>query len=509
MGMVTALAHSVGELSLLVSVFTSPDFSMGGRGEGGVSLSVALCLALVVSISSSHRRSPLEIVLRRSPSPLLTLVSVLMLMLAGCLAVWWLYGHRNDLAMLATGVLGTLLAVYAWNMKQSNRCLEAKLQEVCELSEQRDSVTGLWNHYAVYSRLEQMVCSAAEQGYPLSVIRLDVDRFALYNVTHGPAAGNELLRQVAHVVTSLLPADAVVGRYDADELLIGLPRSEREQAIDTAHRLREEMLRTVQAEAGTDRAIPVSVSLGVACFPCDATDVRELLSVAEHALVLAKRNGQGVASMNTSWSNRYAVYENGTFSALEALVVAIDNKDHYTRQHSEDVTEYAQWIAEELGMSDEQRRLLCLAGLLHDVGKIGIPDEVLMKPCALTAAEYELVKYHSLLGEAMLSTLPDREQIAPIVRAHHERWDGKGYPDGLRGEEIPLLARALAVADAFSAMTTDRPYRRGMDWQSAIAELERQRGKQFDPDMVDAFTRIARRRFAGEPETASDQPLAA
>jgi putative nucleotidyltransferase with HDIG domain len=191
------------------------------------------------------------------------------------------------------------------------------------------------------------------------------------------------------------------------------------------------------------------------------------------------------------------------------MITAIDHKDHYTRRHSEEVTEYALWIAEELGLSEEQKHALRLGGLLHDVGKIGIPDSVLLKPGLLTAEEYEAMKQHTVLGAVMLAALPEMEKIVPLARSHHERWDGQGYPDGLAGEQIPLLARILAVADAFSAMTTDRPYRKGMDVPAALTELQRHRGTQFDPAIVDVFVAAVQKRIESGVMEKKKLPLAA
>ena len=190
-----------------------------------------------------------------------------------------------------------------------------------------------------------------------------------------------------------------------------------------------------------------------------------------------------------------------SYGFLDCLVTAVDNKDAYTRRHSEDVTDYALWIAEEIGLSQSSMRairiggLLHVGGLLHDVGKIGVPDEILRKPGKLTDDEFEIIQQHPVIGALIVSGVPGMQFIVEIVRSHHERWDGRGYPDGLSGENIPLLGRIVAVADAFSAMTTTRPYRRGMDWNDAFAENEKHRGAQFDPTLAAAFLRVARQRL--------------
>jgi HD-GYP domain-containing protein (c-di-GMP phosphodiesterase class II) len=180
----------------------------------------------------------------------------------------------------------------------------------------------------------------------------------------------------------------------------------------------------------------------------------------------------------------------------------VDKRDRYTRRHSEDVTEYSLMIAEELGLSEDTTRTLRLAGLLHDLGKIGIPDAILRKPGRLTDEEHEVMKQHPVLGWLIVSAIPNLSETLPAIRHHHERYDGRGYPDGLAGEEIPLLGRLMAVADAFSAMTTDRPYRKGMPYADAVSELRRGRGTQWDPEYVDAFLRALGNRSTIAPDDA-------
>jgi putative nucleotidyltransferase with HDIG domain len=199
-----------------------------------------------------------------------------------------------------------------------------------------------------------------------------------------------------------------------------------------------------------------------------------------------------------------ALRTEGSFDVLDAMVTAVDNKDRYTRHHSEDVTEYALWIAEELGYSEGTQRVIRIGGLLHDVGKIGVPEDILRKPGKLSDEEYETMKRHTQLGTLIVGGVAGMESIIDIVRSHHERWDGKGYPDGLAGEDIPLLGRLLAVADAFSAMTTDRPYRRGLPWEVALSEIRKNIGTQFDPEMAKAFLATAakgRRAMARHPDS--------
>jgi HD-GYP domain-containing protein (c-di-GMP phosphodiesterase class II) len=175
------------------------------------------------------------------------------------------------------------------------------------------------------------------------------------------------------------------------------------------------------------------------------------------------------------------------FDVLQGLVLAVDTKDRYTKRHSDDVARYAVFLAQRLGLEPEFIRTIHTAGLLHDVGKIGIPDSILRKPGKLTSDEFDVVKQHVALGDMIVRDLADIDMIRSGIRHHHERWDGDGYLDRLAGESIPLIARILAVGDAFSAMTTTRPYRKALDIREALTRLGDAAGSQLDEDLVRAF----------------------
>jgi putative nucleotidyltransferase with HDIG domain len=224
----------------------------------------------------------------------------------------------------------------------------------------------------------------------------------------------------------------------------------------------------------------------------DRRDKDELIREADLALITAKRTDQQVAihtdDMHIEADATTAEDAHHTQTLANALALAVDAKDSYTRSHCQTVSQLCVVIATELGVDAEQLTRIRLAGLLHDVGKIGIPDSILHKPSALTDDEYEQMKSHSLLGAAILEAADMRVE-ATWVRHHHERIDGAGYPDGLTGSEIPVESRIILVADAFEAMTSDRPYRIAPGPSYAIDELRRHSGTQFDPDIVEALVR--------------------
>ena len=223
----------------------------------------------------------------------------------------------------------------------------------------------------------------------------------------------------------------------------------------------------------------------------------DLLSAAAVALAEAKASGgDSVQVASVGEEDRVVA---GSFDVLQGLVIAVDTKDRYTKRHSEDVARYAVFLAQRMGLDDETQRTIQLAGLLHDIGKIGIPDVVLRKPSKLTDDEFAMFKQHVALGDAIVRDVPNVELVRAGIRHHHERWDGDGYLDGLEGETIPLIGRILAVADAFSAMTTTRPYRKALSLTEALKRLGDAAGTQLQEELVTEF-------ISGI-ETAVDAPL--
>ena len=231
------------------------------------------------------------------------------------------------------------------------------------------------------------------------------------------------------------------------------------------------------------------MSYGIATFPFDGASPSEILAAADANLYRSKRQGGDfITASGSSDTSRPAAV--GTFSVLDGLVTTVDKKDHYTRQHSDNVTEHTLALAAKMGLSLETQRSLRVAALLHDVGKLGVPDRILRKPAGLTDGEFETIKTHVTLGELIIQGIPNQQEVLSAVTTHHERFDGKGYPKGLAGTQIPLLGRILAVTDAYSAMTVDRPYRKALSAGEAKAELKRVAGTQLDPKIVEVFLEV-------------------
>lgn len=348
-----------------------------------------------------------------------------------------------------------------------------------------DALTQLANHRSLLDSLSREVEVSVRSGRPLAVLMMDIDGFKLFNDTYGHALGDEALKLVAGVLRKVSDGDAIAGRYGGDEFLVVLPGADKAAAKALAERVAA-AVGEIEFRAGKGTRVPISLSLGLASFPEDAESKDSLLVLADAAMYEAKRLGGAdrrapriVAMGGTRFDS--------AFGALDSLVQAIQYRDRYTKTHSDMVAEYAAKLALQAGLSDEGVRALRIAGVLHDVGKLIIPDDILKKPGPLTAEEYEVIKRHPLVGEMLIRESPFLEDVVQAVGCHHESYDGSGYPRGLRGEEIPLPGRVIAVADVYSAMCMDRPYRKALSQEQIIAELRSEAGTKFDPRLVDLF----------------------
>lgn len=364
----------------------------------------------------------------------------------------------------------------------------AAANEELERLAKTDSITGLLNHRYGNIALDEALQRARSQSSPLSVVIGDIDGFKLFNDTYGHPLGDEVLRLVAGVLREMSGDSATPSRYGGDEFLIILPGADRAAASAFAERL-VATIGEIEFQAGDRSPVPISLSLGVASFPEDTESKEHLLALADAAMYEAKQLG-GTAPQAPHVVAVGGDQFSGTFGALESLIQAVQYRDRYTKTHSDLVAQYAVKLGLQAGLSEEAARALRIAGTLHDVGKIIVPDEILKKPGRLTEEEYDIIKRHPSVGEMLIQESPFLEDVIQAVGCHHENYDGSGYPRNLRGEEIPLLGRIMAVADAYSAMSVDRPYRKALSTDEIIAELKAGAGTQFDPRLVDVFIDI-------------------
>jgi diguanylate cyclase (GGDEF)-like protein len=355
-----------------------------------------------------------------------------------------------------------------------------------------DPLTGLVNHRTFHERLHEEVALAHRHRRALSVAVFDVDRFKHVNDTLGHVVGDAVIVEVARRVRAVAREGEIVARIGGDEFALLLPGTAAANALQAADRLR----RSVGA-ARFNGVGHLTLSGGV-CDLSQAADGEELLRLADGALYWAKLRGRDaclryspdVVEELSATERAERLERSQAMAAVRALARAIDAKDPATTRHSERVAELTARLAEEAGWPAARVTRLRDAALVHDVGKIGVPDAILSKPGGLTDAEYEVIKRHADLGARIAAEVLDDEQTA-WVRGHHERYDGRGYPDELAGAAISDGARLLALADAWDAMTGARVYSAPMASAEALAECREQCGRQFAPEAVDALERLA------------------
>jgi len=478
------------------------------RQEREVLRIIVLVLAMCLAASSLLSRW----LARAFSRPIMDLAEATRAVAQGDLTVEVNTGGSRELAMLGG------------SFNQMTRAVRAGRDRMVGLSN-TDFLTGLPNHRYFQERFDQEVKRAARYQRPLSLVMLDLDHFRQVNGEHGHQGGDEVLRQVAVLLKDALRESDVATRYGGEEFAVIMSETTAAEAYESAERIRglvEEHPFVVESHGtaalqtagpsgtlqgplgvpkGGQAEVRLTVSGGVAGFPGDSSDRNGLLVAVDVALLRAKgthRNRIQRYSEDDGWpgltldlADLHRALQDASVSAVAALSQALDARDHYTQGHSENVTRIALQVAKAMGMPRDMQATLQVAGLLHDIGKIGVPDQVLRKPGKLTSDEWALIRSHPSMGGAILAKAPLLAEVIPIVLGHHERYDGKGYPKGTSGQEIPLPARILAVADTYDAMTSDRPYRPAMTKEQALFELRANAGIQFDPEVVAAFESIA------------------
>jgi diguanylate cyclase (GGDEF)-like protein len=345
----------------------------------------------------------------------------------------------------------------------------------------RDPVSGgLLTLRAFRVQYEFDVARAQRYARPLAVALIDLDGFRQVNLEHGYSTGDAVLAEVGATIDAHTRGPDLACRIGGDEFAILFAKTEVSGAVEAVQRI---IAALEDIEVGSLRGI--GASAGVASL--DATQSPEALLAAARSAVERARTAGGaqtivhsVADALTGEGRSELPHED----VIAALASTLGERDRYTGDHSDTVVDLAARVGESLALGEAAIARLRTAALLHDVGKVGVPDEILHKRGALTEAEWAVMREHPAIGERIIRGIPGMGQIAKIVRHEHERWDGTGYPDGLAGEQIPIESRIILACDAYHAMTSDRPYRAGMPHSEAVAELTANVGTQFDTEVV-------------------------
>ncbi len=371
----------------------------------------------------------------------------------------------------------------------------------------RDPLTGLINHRRFHEELAYMRAQCRRHSFPLSVLLLDLDDFTEINVKYGHAFGDVVLRELADRLRSCCRQSDLLARYSGQQFAMGLLETTAPQAVQFARRVRTLVSNHPFKYADAD--VYLGVCIGIAeCDPGFIESEGSLLQRAQQAVSQAKARGassianwddlvgtdaagqqldtQKLSQLGEQFEQLHQRLRKSYIESTEALIAAVEAKDPYTKRHSLHVANYAAAIAEQLDLEGDLIQVIETAAILHDIGKIGIPDHILTKTDALTDDEFSLIRLHPAMAVQILQRVSFLRAELPMILHHHERWDGQGYPEGLSGEAIPLGARILHVADSIEAMLARRSYKDSYSVARVIDELERGRETQFDPRVVDA-----------------------
>lgn len=401
-----------------------------------------------------------------------------------------------------------------------NRQLSQKVTQDIDI----DSLTGLKNHRYFQEKVASEISEAKEKDQTVSVILFDVNNISQINREYGHAKGDEIIKLVADKVNKNIRNCDIAARYGGDEISVMLPSTDNTEARYLAEYLNYIISNCLVDDIGT-----VKVSVGVATYPTSAINQEKLLVIAEQALLISKSKGCSngkssvisaddidfwnemalnslaavIAKRHSQWGINFedelvnqfhseSLSSNNHIDIVTSLAGAIDAKDEYTKGHSNSVSRYAEALAKAINLPENEVERIKLGALLHDVGKIGIPENVLKKTAPLSDQEWDIMKQHPEIGvKKVLEPIQSLSDLIPIVKHHHENWNGSGYPNKLKGEDIPLGARIVAIADAFHAMVSDRPYRKALSIDKAVEIMRAGAGIQWDRELIRKFVIIA------------------
>ena len=395
----------------------------------------------------------------------------------------------------------------ALNMQKlslDNRNLINRLKELSL----KDTHTELYNYRYLIERLTSEIKNAARYSCTLSIMMIDIDYFKSINDVYGHQYGDIILKEFAQYLRDSLRGSDVVTRYGGEEFVILLPHTSKEDASISG----EELLDAIRKHAfgPEDKRIKLKVSIGISGFPEDGSDVDTLLNSADKALLNVKEMGgnrlfafkgaskdvediveestkEEVEKLRKKLSKMVNRVNQTLLESIYAFAKTIEARDYYTGEHAESMISIVTKIGRRLNLSNNVIESLKHAAVLHDLGKIGIPDNILHKPGKLTKEEYEIIKKHPQIGAEIIRAVHFLRELVPLILYHHERYDGTGYPKGLKGEGIPLGARIITIADVYQALVSDRPYRKAYSEKEALEIIREGSGTQFDPQMVDVF----------------------
>jgi len=382
-------------------------------------------------------------------------------------------------------VLAFVFLIIAWTVGYYDNIRRNHIAYLRELAN-IDGLTKLYNHRYFYDLLSMQIVTCERKGVPLSLLFIDIDNFKYYNDIFGHQKGDEVLRDIAMLMETTLPKGAFCARYGGEEFVAILPEYSEDAAIEEAEKLRKAVQEYPFEGQESLPGNNVTISVGVSTYPTKARSDAELIKGADDACYRAKFLCKNRVEAYFSILDEFH-FGQEVITQIKTLIAVINAKDKYTYRHVERVVFYCNLLADQLTLNPDDKRDLIYAAYLHDIGKINIAENILVKTEPLTAEEWVILKNHPQYAVDIIKNNTIFAEIKPIILQHHERYDGTGYPCGLKGEDIHYLARLLTVVDAFDAMTSLRPYQKKKTYAEALEELVLCSGTQFDPEAVKAF----------------------
>ncbi|MDF2587195.1 MAG: diguanylate cyclase protein [Anaerocolumna sp.] len=393
---------------------------------------------------------------------------------------------ENDIALIA------MFYIVSWTLGFYVKLEKSHIQDLIDYAN-KDGLTGTYNHRYFYENIETLCEDSKKSNTTLSLLMIDLDYFKKYNDMYGHSKGDELLKEITKILRDNIRVKDILCRYGGDEFCIILPDTNKEEAILVANRIREAVCSyDCYGKEHLDHG-KMTLSIGVSTFNNETENSKDLIENADLALYRAKFLRRNKVEVYSSIFDQVKdVSDNNTnlledIKPLKTLITVINSRDTYTYKHVERVFNYCNIFADYLQMSSEDKRLLLYGAYLHDLGKINVAKEILITNNKLTKEEWEELKKHPQDSADILSQIKGFEKVVPIVLQHHEKYDGTGYPNGLKAENICYLARVLTIVDSFDAMTNQRPYQKTKTFEEAFEEIERCRGTHFDPVLAGKF----------------------
>ncbi|MDQ0148232.1 diguanylate cyclase [Eubacterium multiforme] len=391
---------------------------------------------------------------------------------------------ENDL------VLSGVFILTAWPLGFYVKIEDEHINRLISLANE-DGLTGVYNHRYFYEALDRKIKYAKENNEKVSMIFLDIDYFKHYNDLYGHQEGDKVLKKIGKILKDTTRSKDVVARYGGEEFSIILSNTDEKGATEIAEKIRYNIENTYFYGQQNQPNKNLTVSIGISVYPDKVSNEFELIKSADDALYRAKffnkNRVEAYTSILDELKNDIDESEIELVTSIKTLVSVINAKDRYTYGHCERLVFYSRLLADKLNLKEEDKMTLVYGAYMHDIGKINIAKEVLIKKMPLTNEEWNILKQHPQNGVDIIKPVLSLQRITPLILHHHEKYDGTGYPCGLKGKDIPYLARVLTVVDCFDAMTSNRPYNKRKTYDEGMEELKACSGTQFDPEIAKVF----------------------